>query len=85
MNGWMLLLEGAHESLMMEIDGEVVNPEYRMWNAQLRDNPYLTEEQRNELLYNMTERCYAELTDGLRVKDLMGDMLEVLQQQKGGE
>lgn len=85
MNGWKLLLEGAHKSHMMEVDGEIIDLEYRMWNAQLRDNSHLTEQQRNELLYKMTERCYAELTDGLRIKDLMDDMFEVLQQQKGGE
>src|SRR5688572_1092303 len=78
MNGWKYLLEGMHEDLLRVEDGEPTDPEYQAWNAAVRDDSTLDKQQRSELIYKMTERCYENLTDGLRIKDLMGDMEEVL-------
>jgi len=81
MDPWTQLLMDAHESHMSIEEGEHVDPEYVAWNTQARDDHSLTDEQRFDLIYKMTEVLVNEILETMpKTKELAHDLLKELQE-----
>lgn len=79
MNPWTAILMDLHESMIRVENGEPLNTYYYKLNEQARDDPSLTDEQRRELFYKMTEVLHTELLETMpRTKDLMDYLVEGL-------
>lgn len=79
MDPWLQLLIDAHEGMLEGAAEDGEETEYTKWNAQARDDQSLTDEQRFDLIFKMTEVLVNEILETMpKTKELAHDLLKEL-------